>query len=235
LRLHRRGIPRHRARAAALRRRRLGAFFSVSVCVVGLTAGSFAARGNASRRGHGAASTDRQIPTFAPTAATQSLLAVMVSSPPLTLKFEHDAADATPAGPPPGLPLPVQYMRGGSVDQGVDYLAPGGTPLYAMGAGIIVQEGGPGTSGFGPNIPVLKITDGPLAGRTVYYGHAGPNVVPVGAKVTAGQQIGIVGFGRVGMSSAPHLEIGFWPLGGMRSGATMLATIDQMMGHKTGR
>jgi murein DD-endopeptidase MepM/ murein hydrolase activator NlpD len=208
---------------------------SVSVCVGGLTAGSFAARGKGSLGGDGAAFTDRQIPTFAPTAATQSLLAVMVSSPPLTLKFEHDAPDAAPPGPPPGVPLPVQYMRGGSVDQGVDYLAPGGTPLYAMGTGIIIQEGGPGTSGFGPNIPVLQITDGPLAGKIVYYGHAGPNLVPVGAKVTAGQQIGIVGFGRVGRSSAPHLEIGFWPLGSMRSGATMLVTIDQMMGHKTGR
>ena len=159
----------------------------------------------------------------------------MVSTPPLTLKFEHDAPDPAPPGPPPGVPLPVQYIRGGSVDQGVDYLAPGGTPLYAMGTGIIIQEGGPGTSGFGPNIPVLQITDGPLAGKIVYYGHAGANIVPVGAKVTAGQQIGIVGFGRVGMSTAPHLEIGFWPLGGMRSGSTMLATIDQMMGHKTGR
>jgi murein DD-endopeptidase MepM/ murein hydrolase activator NlpD len=188
-----------------------------------------------SQSGHRATSKDRHIPSFEAPTATQSLFAVMVSSPPLTLKFEHDAADATPPGPPPGMPLPVQYLHGGSVDQGVDYLAPGGTPLYAMGPGIIIQEGGPGTSGFGPNIPVLKITDGPMAGKTVYYGHAGPNIVPVGAKVTAGQQIGIVGFGRVGMSSAPHLEIGFWPLGNMRSGSAMLATIDQMMGHKTGR
>ena len=129
----------------------------------------------------------------------------------------------------------MPYMHGGSIDQGVDYLAPGGTPLYAMGPGIIIQEGGPGTSGFGPNIPVLRITDGPLAGKTVYYGHAGPNLVPAGTVVTMGQQISVVGYGRVGRSSAPHLEIGFWPLGNMRSGRTMMDYLDQLMGKKTGR
>jgi murein DD-endopeptidase MepM/ murein hydrolase activator NlpD len=162
-------------------------------------------------------------------------LAILVSSPPLTLKFERDIDVVATSGLAAGMPLPVQYLRSGSIDQGVDYLAPGGTPLYAMGPGVIVQEGGPGTSGFGPNIPVLKITGGPLVGKTVYYGHAGPNLVPVGAVVTAGQQIGIVGFGRVGRSSAPHLEIGFWPLGNMRAGRPMLDYIDKAMGHKTGR
>ncbi|HEX3541873.1 MAG TPA: M23 family metallopeptidase, partial [Acidimicrobiales bacterium] len=114
-------------------------------------------------------------------------------------------------------------------------LAPGGTPLLAMGPGVIIQEGGPGTSGFGPNIPVLQITAGPLAGKTVYYGHAGPNLVPVGTVVTAGQQIGVVGSGIVGISTAPHLEIGFWPIGGRGAGKAMLAYLDQLMGHPTGR
>jgi hypothetical protein len=50
-----------------------------------------------------------------------------------------------------------------------------------------------------------------------------------------GQQISIVGYGRVGRSSAPHLEIGFWPLGNMRAGRTMMDYIDQLMGKKTGR
>ena len=110
-------------------------------------------------------------------------------------------------------------MHHGSIDQGVDYLAPGGTPLLAMGAGIIIQEGGPGTSGFGPNIPVLQITGGPLAGKIVYYGHAGPDLVPVGTVVTMGQQIGIVGFGRVGRPAPRIWRSAFGPSGTCGPGA----------------
>ena len=131
-----------------------------------------------------------------------------------------------------GLPLPIQYLRGGSVDQGVDYAAPGGTPLYAMGSGTIIQEG---IGGFGPNAPVLQITSGPLAGKTVYYGHSGPDLVPVGANVVQGQQISVVGSGIVGISSGPHLEIGFWPLGHNGSGKPMLDYINSIVGHSTGR
>jgi murein DD-endopeptidase MepM/ murein hydrolase activator NlpD len=127
------------------------------------------------------------------------------------------------------LPLPSQYLRSGSIDAGVDYAAPGGTPLYAMGAGVIVAEG---ISGFGPNTPVLQITAGPLAGRTVYYGHAGPDLVPVGARVAAGQQISIVGYGIVGISTAPHLEIGFYPPAGNGAGRAMLDVINaQLVRH----
>jgi uncharacterized protein with LGFP repeats len=108
------------------------------------------------------------------------------------------------------MPLPAQYLVNGAVDQGVDYSAPGGTPECAMGDGTIVGEGGPGLGGFGPNAPLLHIEDGPLAGRYVYYGHAGPDLVPVGAHVSNGQQISIVGFGIVGLSTGPHIEIGFW-------------------------
>ncbi len=117
------------------------------------------------------------------------------------------------------LPLPRQYLKNGSVDQGVDYSAPGGTPLYAMGSGTIIQEG---IDGFGPDAPVLQITSGPLAGKTVYYGHAGRDVVPVGAHVVQGQQISVVGYGIVGVSTGPHLEVGFLPLGHMGAGQSML-------------
>lgn len=133
--------------------------------------------------------------------------------------------------PPPlaggvALPLPRQYLHNGSVDSGVDYSAPGGTPLYAMGDGTIIQEG---IGGFGPNAPVLHIDSGPLAGRTVYYGHSGPDLVGLGAHVVAGQQISIVGYGIVGISSGPHLEIGFWPPHG--AGSEMLTLINSLVGR----
>lgn len=94
-------------------------------------------------------------------------------------------------------------------DQGVDIAAPAGTPELAVGAGTIVREG---LSGFGPSAPVEKLdtpiptASGPLS--YVYYGHAGPDKVPVGTHVQAGQQITEVGAGIVGISTGPHLELG---------------------------
>ena len=127
-------------------------------------------------------------------------------------------------------PSLAQSVGAWSLDQGVDIAADGyacgsSAVLVAIGDGVVIQEG---ISGFGPTAPVLRMTSGPFAGRNVYYGHTGHVYVPVGAHVTAGQPLAQIGCGRVGYSSAPHVEIGVGEPGGPPCCPPMHATASEM-------
>ncbi len=142
------------------------------------------------------------------------------------------ATSGAPAGSANGFTFPLPKDAASppgtwSQDQGVDISAPGDTPEFAVCSGTIVLHG---IGGFGPDAPVLHC-DSPIDGNDyVYYGHAGPaNQLPIGTHVGAGQVMSSVGPGIVGISTGPHLEIGFCDSSGSPNGGaagTMMSLLN---------
>lgn len=94
---------------------------------------------------------------------------------------------------------------GSSYHAGQDYAAPSDTPIYAIADGTVTFAGG-STAGRSPNTIVVEHE---IDGKTYesWYVHMWDHGVQVnvGDKVTAGQQIGLVGSN--GNSTGPHLHL----------------------------
>ena len=139
------------------------------------------------------------------------------------------STSGSPAGSSGGFTFPLPKDAASppgtwSPDQGVDISAPGDTPEFAVCSGTIVLHG---IGGFGPWAPVLHCDSSIDGYDYVYYGHAGPaDQLPVGTHVGAGQVMSSIGPGIVGISTGPHLEIGFAdssgnPIGPQTAGTMM--------------
>jgi murein DD-endopeptidase MepM/ murein hydrolase activator NlpD len=96
--------------------------------------------------------------------------------------------------------------RWGTQHAGLDLAAAEGTPVYAVGAGTVVDSGWL-YSGYGISV-LVDHGDGTLT----HYAHLREALVSAGDAVTAGQQIG--GEGSTGDSTGPHLHFevhaGMW-------------------------
>ncbi|PZS21244.1 MAG: hypothetical protein DLM54_04595 [Acidimicrobiales bacterium] len=117
----------------------------------------------------------------------------------------------------------------GRTDQGVDIeTAPVGAAVYSMTDGVVIATPANGpvgsATGFGPKYCVIQVTNGSLAGKAIYYGHAYPCSVNVNDHVKAGQRISTL-VHVIGPPGQGHIEIGFWPLGSMSAGAPMRTVI----------
>lgn len=108
-------------------------------------------------------------------------------------------------------PVDVRHMQAfRRTRQGVEIEGlPAGIAVHSMTTGEVVALG-QDPSGTGPDHPVVKVTQGPLTGRYVYYGQVGTNLVKVGQRVYPGQPIALVGqFTPTTPQDQRSIEIGF--------------------------
>ena len=185
----------------------------------------------ASARGN-VADLERQLSHLQTVQAAAAHRAASASNPPSSSSSGSSSSGGSHPSSSGGFTFPLPKSAASppgtwSPDQGVDISAPGNTPEYAVCSGTIVLHG---IGGFGPWAPVLHC-DSPIDGFSyVYYGHAGPaNQLSVGTHVGDGQVMSSIGPGIVGISSGPHLEIGFADSSGSPIGSQTASTMMSLL------
>src|SRR5215469_10111649 len=104
-----------------------------------------------------------------------------------------------------GNPFRMASVTPERIDMGVDYAGKG--PIFAPGPGIITEADQAWAGGYGgyPGTYIVeKITEGPLAGRSVYFAEGINPTVRKGQRVTADSVIGTIIPG-----SSTGIETGF--------------------------
>jgi len=91
---------------------------------------------------------------------------------------------------------------------GQDFAAAEGTPLVAMGAGVILRAGSDAATSWAGKLTVLRLNDG----TELWYAHQSDIRVRTGDTVEPGEVIGEVG--TTGNSTGPHLHLEVRPEGG---------------------
>ncbi|MFF6977839.1 LysM peptidoglycan-binding domain-containing M23 family metallopeptidase [Streptomyces sp. NPDC008343] len=134
--------------------------------------------------------------------ASKSSASKSAASKTTTTAQSADNASSGFSAPLDGATLGTAYKVAGSMwssgyHTGVDFSAPTGTPLKAVGAGTVVSAGWGGAYG---NQVVIQLADGHYA----QYAHLSSLSVSSGQSVTAGQQIGLSG--ATGNVTGPHLH-----------------------------
>lgn len=90
---------------------------------------------------------------------------------------------------------------------GVDYAAPAGTPVHAVGDGVVIARG---WAGGGGNMIKLRHDGTPYMSGYMHLKGFAPGIRP-GARVSQGQLIGWVG--ATGIATGPHLDFRLWRSG----------------------
>jgi peptidoglycan LD-endopeptidase LytH len=152
------------------------------------------------------------------TTTTTSPGAVTTVPPPTTTTVPPPAQPAAPPQPAGTRACPVDGAHsfvdtwgaprsGGRTHTGQDLMAPHGTPLVAIEAGVVYQSNWHWAGGN--QVYILG-----ESGGLWFYAHlASPAIVAPGSRVEAGQRIGAVG--SSGNASIPNLHFGWYPGGSL--------------------